>query len=223
MTYAECSFNFHRMKINELKMFATGVVNTYYKNTTVFTSPPMTKAQFKALLTIYMNTLVAYDRGGKDQKPAFDTAKINLIDALDKIALNVNQVAVGSAEIVVKGGFKPRNTNRSARHEPKLPVIELLERGEIGELIVACQPMGRDVSFGCVLVEGMPLPDEVKMKNGVLVFPKGMIAPVQIHESQARKKRFLALKPGVTYYLYFFARNTAGVTALSVGRSIMCA
>ena len=49
MAYTECSVNYKRMKILDLSTFSGGIVAGYYKNTSVFTSPPLSKAQFQAL------------------------------------------------------------------------------------------------------------------------------------------------------------------------------
>ena len=222
MRYTECSINYHRMKIYDRGLFAGGVLNTYYKHTAVFTSPPLTKAEFEELDKAYTKTYAAYRNGGKAQEGAFLIAKAKLIAALDEIGKNVNEVAKGDEAIILEGGFKPVKTFRSVKNEPPVPEIEKLERGGDGQLLTQCKNLSLDVFYGCILCEGAPLPDDFKLQDGKLIIPVGLQVPIQIDETKGRKKSFVNLKSTIRYYVYFFARNSAGVSSLSEARSIVC-
>lgn len=221
MAYSTCHSNYHRMKILELEVFATRVKTGYYGNNPPFITPPFPENQLQTLIENYSTTYGQYKNGGKLLKPVFNMARQSLISALDEIAENVNEVAQGDEEVVMKSGFKPTKSFRSGSAAPPQPQIESLERGATGELLVACRGLGSGVSYGCLLSEGAPL-NGLPLKEGQLVIPQGTVT-VYIDENKKRKKKFRGLKPTVTYYVYFFARNSAGVSLLSVPQSIMCA
>ncbi|MES2621575.1 MAG: hypothetical protein V4615_12055 [Bacteroidota bacterium] len=209
------------MKILELEVFATGVKTGYYKNNPPFSAPPITENQLKTLIDNYSQTYGKFKNGGKLLKPVFNKAKDSLLDALDEIAANVNEVAQGDEITVMKAGYKPTKTTRSGAVVPPQPQIETLERGTTGELLTACKVLGSDVSYGCLLSEGTALTN-LNMVNGRLVIQQGS-PTIYIDENKQRKKIFRGLKPAVVYYAYFFARNNAGVSLLSVPQQIMCA
>ena len=222
MAYTECSVNYKRMKILDLSTFSGGIVAGYYKNTSVFTSPPLSKAQFQALAKAYSSTYAEYKNGGKVQESNFKMAKKALLEAIDKIAQNVNEVADGNENTVLKAGFKPHKVVRSAGQTPPIPEIEKIDRGGEGEILTRCNRLGIEVYYGCLLCEGAPLPAQIQLKYGQLIIPAGNTVPIYLDENKSRKKSFRNLKPGTRYYAYFFARNSTGVSLLSEARSIIC-
>lgn len=222
MAYSICSINYHRMKIQEFMTFCAGVKDTYYKHTDVFTSPPMTKADYEALMKKHFDTYMLFKNGGKSQKANYLIATTTLISALDEIADNVYEVAQGVDTVIMEGGFKPTKTFRSAKTVPHTPEIEKLERGADGQILAQCNMLGAEVFYGCLLVEGAPLDDNIRMIKGKMLMPAGNSSPVYMDVNKSRKKSFINLKSGTRYYVYFYALNTAGVSCLSEGRSIIC-
>lgn len=223
MTLSRCNRNYHRMKIHVRGTFASAVLESYYKNNPPFTAPVIPKADFEKLQADYHSTYADYANGGNSQKGAWLMAKTALLQGLDQIADNVDEVANGNELTVAEGGFQPIKTFRSGKNEPPTPEIEKLWHGAEGEILARCKLIEPNIYYGCIISEGAPLPDSVQMMHGRIMFPSGLASAVYIDETKSRKKTFRNLKPGTRYYVYFFARNSAGVSLLSDTRSIICA
>ena len=223
MILSRCNRNYHRIKIYECGTLAEGIKDTYYKNNPPFTAPVIPLNNFNKLVADYNAKYADYANGGKAQKGDWLIAKTALLKGLDQIADNVDEVANGNEAIVLEGGFKSVKTSRSNKTIPPVPQIDTLERGTQGVLIASCKPLGRDINYGCIISEGVPLDEHVKLEAGKLIISKNILASIQIDESYSRKKTFTNLTPKLDYYFYFFARNAAGVSGLSAAQSIMCA
>ncbi len=222
MPLSRCNRNYHRMKIHQRGTLASGMLETYYKNNPPFTAPVMPKADFKKLVNDYNSRYADFANGGRAQKADWLIARDTLIHGLDLIADNVDEVAGGNEDIILEGGFQPRKTFRSGKNTPPVPEIESLEHGATGQLFATCKLLEPNTFYGCIISEGAPLDERVVMRAGKLVIPKGLTTAIQIDETKKRKKSFVNLTPMVTYYFYFFARNSAGVSSLSEPRAIIC-
>lgn len=222
MALSECSINYHRMKIHELEDFGEGVRLGYFVHNPPFATHVFPVSQLKTLLDNYRTTYGAFNRGGREQKPLFSIAKEELIKGLDKIKDDVNAVAKGDPEIINAGGFKAVKTYRSKVHVPDVPEIESLERGMEREILPVCKKASGAVYYSCILSEGAPLDSRVKIVGNKLIIPKDLTTDIQIDESKKRKKSFRSLKHLVTYYAYFFVRNSAGLSSLSEEKHILC-
>ncbi len=222
MALSKCSRNFHRMKIYERATLAAGVNDLYYKAGSPFTAPVISQTDFETLMADYNHRYADFFNGGRAQKGAWLIAQTALVEALDLIADDVDEVAQGNPDVIIEGGFKPVKTHRSQAQVLLPPKIQSLDRGATGVIKASCYSLGTKVSYGCIISEGAPLPDNVYMQSGIIKFSAGMPVNVLINETNSRKKTFFGLTPGVTYYVYFFARNAAGVSALSEPQSILC-
>ncbi len=222
MTLSRCNRNYHRMKIYVRETFASLVLDNYYSNGSPFTAPVMPKPDFKKLVQDYNLKYADYANGGKAQEGDWHMAKEALISALDKIADNVDEVAQGNETVISAGGFQPIKTFRSGKNKPPVPEVEWLKHGAGGQLLLACKNIEANMYYGCIISEGVPLDERVRMEAGKLIIPKGLTTAIQIDETKKRKKSFVGLTPLVTYYVYFFARNSAGVSQLSAAQAIVC-
>lgn len=222
MATSECSIDYHRMKVHQLPIFADKVRTTYFVNNPPFTTHVFPVGDLENLIKGYHETYAAYSNGGRLQKGDFVIAKGELIKALDIIKHDVNQVAQGNPDIIIDGGFKPVKTFRSKPQMPDAPVIESLERGVSHEILPVCKIVPGAVYYTSILSEGAPLDPRVKVKANKLIIPKDLTTDIQIDEGKSRKKSFPNLKHLVTYYVYFFVRNSAGLSPLSEPRSIIC-
>lgn len=129
---------------------------------------------------------------------------------------------------VEKCGLKPRDTNRTPVALPDAVTVKLTH-GETREIIANCPVQKTAKYFGCIMTEGAPLPKNFtvspdgKIKGLVkLLADTPAITDVQIDLTDKRKKYFAGLKPGSTYYFYFYVVNGSGVSALSAPVSMVC-
>jgi hypothetical protein len=221
MAYYECSLNYHRMKIDEFQFFSAAVKAGYYKPASPFTSPVMPEAQFEGLQQNFSSAHADFTNGGREQKGRFMIAKVELMEALDAIKDDVNEVAAGEDTIIVLGGFKPRKVFRSKKTIPQAPEIDYLKHGTTCEILAVCEKVAEAESYTCILCEGISAYGKIKVEGDVIVIPKDF-ANVFISESKSRKKSFINLRQKETYYVYFIARNSAGISALSEERTIIC-
>lgn len=222
MTLSRCNRNYHRMKIHTRGTLASGILETYYKNNPPFTAPVIPKADFEKLVKDYNSRYADFANGGKAQKGDWLIAKAALISGLDQIADDVDEVADGNEATILEGGFQPRKTFRSGKNIPSAPEIEKIGHGGEGVITAACKLIEPNIYYGCIISEGAPLPDNFIMQLGKLIIPAGLSMPIQIDENKSRKKSFSNLKSGTRYHVYFFARNSAGVSLLGEPKSIIC-
>ncbi len=221
----------------ELKTFADGVVTGYYGNNPPFTVLPLTVAVFQALIDDYEDKRSDYENGGEDQKGPYLIAKDALIDALDLLSPETDKVAEGDAAVIILAGFEPTK-ERGETNIPGQGVVTV-KRGIAGELIASSSIVEGAKHYGCIMVEGAPLPDWVVINgNGRIVWVSGAQptpgppagptpAPgspssFQLDFTVKRVKHFQNLTHDVTYYFYFYAVNSKGVGPLSEAVSMVC-
>ena len=91
-----------------------------------------------------------------------------------------------------------------------------------------CDALTMADTFVAILAAGFPLPPGTMINgSGQLVIGEGPSPgpqPISVifDFNKSRKKKFMGLTPGTTYYIYFFAINASGVSPLSDVRSLMC-
>ena len=221
MEQPHCSMNFHRFTIPNLEIFAGGVKTGIYTNDPPFTSPPLTEAAFDTLIENYHHTYEEYKNGGKLKKPFFTAAKAALIAGLDSTAEFVDNLPGVDDSIIQMGGFTPVKTVDSASVIPAQPVISKLVRGESYQVIAECNLVDGAEYYGCIMVEAGPVVN-IELTNGKLIF-ENMPQTFGIDINKERKKIFNNLQAGVTYTVYYYAGNTAGVSNLSLPQSVMAA
>lgn len=239
MRTVRCSLSFHRSKLDVLDVFAVGVRDGIYTNTSVFATPPITDVNFQKAIDIYMNTRSAYKQGGKAQKGPFYAAKDALMANLDTTASYVDGIALGDANIITIAGYVPTKAVASATPAPSQFTKIELSRGISGHLFAECENQKVVDAYVCIMSVGEPLPVGAGItQGGQLTVGDAKVVPtpeegepevkalgtgVAVFDfKKTRKKKYIGLTPGTTYWFYFFGINSAGVGDLSPGKSIVC-
>lgn len=145
-------------------------------------------------------------------------------------------MADGHEDIILISGFVPTKAGDTEPAVPAVPTFKELVRGPSHELFAECNKVTGADYYGCIMVQGQPLPSEVSMNRlGQLVgvslqnpSPPNPFEPsngsiiAAIDLNKGRRKHFVGLVKGVEYYFYFYAGNATGVSALSEAQVLMC-
>ncbi len=210
------------MPLDKVEAFAYGVKAGYFEHNPPFNVLPFTKDEFEQIIKAYVAKRADYVNGGLAQKGAFLLAKTALMEALDELAKQTDLKADGNSDIVTLAGYKPTQAGNSETHNPHQPIVTV-KRGIAGELITSCQKLPEAKHYGCIMAEGAPLPDWVRIDaNGRMVLGDKPLTNAVFDFSDQRQKHFAGLKHNVTYYFYYYAVNLSGVSPLSEGVSIVC-
>ncbi len=216
--------NYRTIAKSLLAGFANNVLNTLYVNIVVFMTPPITAA---ALLALKIDFADKYDRYTKRTISKGDmlASRAALIAALDILSSYVTTVADGNPIVILEGGFEPTKGNANNANPPAQPIGVTLERGSSRELIADCTPADGVIFNGAILVADEELPVDIIISDGgqIVVDENGPVTPTAaasgikfiLDLNKARKKSFKNLQVGTTYFVYFWASNTAGVSILS--------
>ncbi|MGL2966282.1 fibronectin type III domain-containing protein [Flavobacterium sp. XGLA_31] len=219
-----CRLEFHNFGTSKLDTFSSEVKNGIYNNAAVFENPTVTEADFTQALTDFNTAAADYAQFGITKKTAFETKRQKLMQFLDSLANYVDSIAQGDISVIALAGFTPSSI--SSEQAPVLDKIQyfLLKRTEVaGEIIVDIQaiPKKGTIAYGCICVEGAPLSNPVFV-NGQLKLSADDPAVLQ-DANKTRRKMFSGLTPGVVYYFYVYATNSASVSPLSDAKSILAA
>lgn len=223
MQKSKCSrTDFTRTQINQLDSKAIAVQKGLAEHTTPFPAPPVSPSAMGTLISNYNTALSAYKRGGMDQKPAFTAAQTSLKNALAANADYVDAVADGSETLIIKAGYVPTKITDTIRPAPAKPKRVVAKHGKaIGEMLAECPSVSHAVQYGLVLTKNSPLTNAIFV-NGQLVLD-GHTNIVLIDVNKARKKRLQNLSPGSMYYIYMWAGNANGTSALTEVVQLMAA
>lgn len=235
MVVIRCLRSYKKLKIDAFPIFAQGVKNNIYLNSTVFTTPPLTDTVFQGLIDAYIDKRSAYVNGGKDQEPAWNNARTQLMDAVNSTADYVDTLVNGNENIVMLAGYQPTKSNASNVTKPtKITGVELSRTEVAGTLVADCDAQKGVNAYVCILTKGAPLP------AGITVNGKGQITiempdspeealamlngleSIQIDLNQNRKKEFENLELMKTYYCVYIGINAGGVGGMSDADSIVC-
>lgn len=224
-----CKLSYHYLKIALLQIFAAGVRNGIYTNVAVFMTPAITQAVFEALIADF-NTKYDNYKNRIGSKGDYLTAKSALMAALDTLADYVNGVALGNPDIIILAGYEPTKGSSNNVPPPLQAQNVTITRGTPGTLITDCDPVANADSYGVILVAGSELPETVIMSgsgqleytdDGLSGSPSGTasaavpMVKVIIDLNKNRKKTFINLQIGTTYYVYYWSMNAGGVSPLS--------
>jgi len=233
MAKSHPSKSYHTLAFDKIENFAQQIRQGMADNPTVFTAPPVTDAQFHTLIDVYVDKYAAYKTGGSAQKPAFEVAYANIMDALDDTNEYVDDLADGVVTIIEMSNFTATKTDDTPAAAPAIPVNVTAERGVSTELFTDCPKVEHAQFYGCVVVAGSPLPPQVTFNLGQFIFrneEEGPAGPAAVpgpgmviaafDVTKKRRKRFFGLAPHVTCYIYYYAGNATGVSALSEPKSI---
>ena len=216
-----CSLNYHAFGPTDLDTFAHLVSEGIYSNDPPFTAPPLTKTAFDALVGLHHDKYEAYKNGGAAQKGAYVTAKTNLITSLDSTADFVDGLTGVNEDMIILAGYTPTKTGETKAVVPAAPVVEKIERGSKGVLIPTCKTVAGGEYYGCLAFD-KPIDTSVFFVDGMLGFAEEFKAEYRHLVTKGRKKTFTNLRSGVEYWFYFYAGNSAGVSQLSAGVSMVC-
>ena len=229
---SRCSLHYHSFGSHELESFALGVKLGYFGHNPPFTVLTITEVAFLLIITNFVTARGNYENGGEAQKGDFLLARTALIEALDFLAKETDLVADGNTEIITLAGFHATKTGQSAGVKPG-QAVAIVKRGITGEFLTGCEVVEHAKHYGCLVTEGAPKPDWIVISgNGQAVVefnhpeppvPGPELTAFIVDLNDQREKKFQNLKPGVTYYFYYYAINAAGVGPMSDGVSMMCA
>jgi len=167
------------------------------------------------------------------QKKAKDLARVDYTKVLRPFIQKwIYRNEQMDAAAVEQCGLKPRDTTPTPVNKPETPMATI-KRGVPGELIATCAIVPKAKYYGCLMLEGGPLPNWLHINSeGKIVVTNmekfatdeklGKVTGFQLDLTEKRTKRFAGLKPGATYYFYCYAVNSAGVSPLSEVISMMC-
>ena len=230
MVKIRCKLNYHELRTTKIKVFAIGVRDGVFGNNPPFITPPTTIAALQLLIDDYSAKYDAFLLHTASLSEV-DDARDLLMEGLDLIRPYVDTVANGNATIVSLAGFVPTKGSTTNVIIPVQPFGVTLVRGIQGELIAECAVITDADSYGAVLAS-QPLPPwftingfgQVVIEQGSTPTPVPPLPPSApsagsiggiLDLTKTRKKTFKDLEVGVTYYVYFWAVNAAGVSPLS--------
>jgi hypothetical protein len=235
MAKIRCSIGYKKLPLDAIDTFAGGVRDGIFGNPIQFPTSPVLQPAFQACIDDYFNTRSAYKQGGKAQKGPFLLARQKLFTTLDLTAEYVDSVANGNESLILLSGFVPtKGTSTNVPLPPQLVDIELT-RGSTGEIFAQSEPLEVGDTYVCIMTAGGPIPSDITISGtGQLTMGDlqqqlaGASASVQqvsmaiFDFTRNRKKKFMGLTPGITYWFSFFAINATGVGPLSEPKSIVC-
>ncbi len=227
MVKIRCKLSYHSLRTNPIKVFAVGVRDGVFNNNPPFIAPTTTLAALQLLIDAYSGKYDAFKLHTASQSEV-DEARDLLMAELDTLREYVDTVANGNATTIALGGFVPTKGSTSSVVAPVQPSGITLVRGIQGELVAECAAITDADSYGAVLTSE-PLPvwfvidgfGQVVIEQGATPGPIPPAAPSPgsiggiLDLTKGRKKKFSNLQVGVTYYVYFWAMNAAGVSPLS--------
>lgn len=238
----KCSLAYHKTNVGKLDTFAAGVKDGIYGNPTTFVTPIITEVDFDAAIRDYVFTYAAYVQGGNAQKGPYYASEETLMGMLDDQAVYVDSVAQGNVNLIWISGFKPTKGTVSKKPAPAQCVGVEVKRGSTGVLLAECENQDVVDTYICIVTAGAPIPNNVNINDGgqLAVGENAPAIPLNSANPAAtalpliqsnggifdfnktRKKKFLGLTPGVTYYITFFGINAAGVGQFSDPVGIVC-
>ena len=218
---------FVKAHVGKLSNAARNVKSSIYQHGDIFTAPPIEENAFDALIIDYSEKYVRYKNGGRIAKGLFMAAHDALFSAVDQLANYVNTVANGKVSIILLSGFVPTDTTSTRLKRPKEPKNVQLKRISTGRIQATCDHQDIAEYYGCIMTEGAPLPSTAHITLGnklslrLADLAALNIVHIEIDLGRGRKKLFIGLKNGVTYYFTFYAVNAGGASSLSPAVSIV--
>jgi hypothetical protein len=227
MAKIKCKVSYRSLKTTRISVFAIGVRDGIFTNPTTFMTPPEPVAAFELVIDEYEDTYAAY-KAHTASKDDVEIKRTALVAKLDIFSTYVDVVADGNAAIIGLSGFIATKGSASTVLPPVQPIGVTLVRGSSRELIAECPAVAGVIFNGAVLTAGEMPADVFINGDGQIVAnddasatPGSASSGVKyvLDLNKGRKKKFTNLTIGVTYYVYFWASNAAGVSILSEGVS----
>lgn len=225
-----CKLSYHQITVTLLQLFITGVRNGIYNNAATFPAPTDSAATFDAAAADF-NTKYDLYKKRLGSKGDFVSAKTAMMNILDRQADYVNTVANNNPDTILLAGYEPTKGVTNNVPAPLQAQNVVITRGTPGTLITDCDPVEYADSYGVILVVDHELPETVIMNGaGQLEYmddglpgsaagpeptPGMPVVRVIMDLNKSRKKTFINLQIGTTYYVYYWSMNANGVSQLS--------
>lgn len=216
-----CRLDFHKFGNTDLDTFVIEVRNGIYTNPGTFSAPPFSEGDYETIQEKYNNAAADYAQYGLTKKVAFQDAKDTLMKTLDELAAYVDSVANGNVSTIALSGFEPTSdVVHPTAPLDKIDSFEVRLTKTSGQISVEIPAYAKQtgVNYFCVCVAENPLTNPT-ITNGQLR-TTAEDKNVVVDCNRSRRKTIGGLTPGVKYFFYVFASNTAGVSPLSNPQSI---
>ena len=225
MKKSTASLNFRQMGGIKLEDFAEGVKAGIFGNLLIFLLAPMTALILQGLITDFSVARLAYESGGKAQKPLYQKTMKALKEALNVFAPYVDTIALGDIAIINLAGFKA--TNDPSGSKPGTPNVQSLilvvENNAIEQLTSDCEKFPTGSIIIGILSEEVPVSSSIKVDNlGAITFPPGLTHKIIVHTSKQKKKLYQNLTSGLYYYCTYFVIVKGVVSPMSAQVKKMC-
>jgi hypothetical protein len=233
MVVIRSKVSYRTKKKGLLEAFIVGVKKGIYENPGTFVTPPMAEADLMAIIATWVLKYNAYTARTLS-KASMEETWVVVITTLNTFSVYVDSVAMGNAITIALGGFEPTKGSSSDVNPPAQPTGVTITRTAIPTKLVTvteCAQIPGAETYGALLIAHKPLPEGfmINASGQIIVMddeegsgPAAMAAVPGIPEikfvidlTKTRKKKFIGLEIGVTYYLYYWAINAGGVSPLS--------
>ncbi len=219
------SLNFRQLGGIKLEDFAEGVKAGIFGNLLVFLLAPMTALILQGLISDFSLARLAYESGGKAQKPLYQKTMKALKAALNIFAPYVDTIALGDIAIINLAGFKANNDpsqNKPGATSVQGLILEV-ENKATNQLMSDCDTLPTGAIVIGILSEGVPIADTIKPDNlGAVTIAPNTPNKIIVHTSKNRKKIYNNLVSGLYYYCAYFIIIKGVVSAMSVQVKTMC-
>jgi hypothetical protein len=217
MKKQRCKLNYHQLGANKLTPFAGGILSSLYDNTTVFITPPITKAEFTTIFLKFVDASKEYDLMGFIKLNDYTIAKKDLLTATDTLAEYVDSVAQGVGSIISLAGFVPTKDMVSKSIQlPKADDFKCFRSETPGKITLEFPVVKGNygaVEYIGICSVGNPLPNDFIVDNTFITGKREQI--IMISTGHNRKKIFSNLTPGSNCYVYTLLNNNLGFSELS--------
>ena len=192
----------------------TAIMNGIFVNTSTYATPPVTKANYTIAFDNYIKANRDFVIGGNGFKSAYTTARAALVSILDSLNEYVNAMPSLSLVMIGQSGFMSNNPSVSSTI-PLQAVGLTFKRLGGNALETDCTVVVGTEDYGAILVEGGLLPIGFTLESNILDLPSGTSLRIRHHLSIQRTKQWHNLTVGLDYNLYYYSKNSAGVSVLS--------
>ena len=204
-----------------------GILDGVYTNDKIFKNPTITQLVFAALVTTFISTRKAHEKGGLAQLPAYEAATAALRVAVLTLAEFVDGIALGDITIINLAGYDATydtTSTSSAMGNINITGLTLTrEDSFIGRLDTDSESKGDRANYIGILCEGFPLPDGVTIDaDGNIYIPSSVTMHIRVNIGMTRKKKFTGLTPGLTYYAYYIYKTSKFLSGFSNEVKMIC-
>jgi len=203
------------------KSFCDLVLVSLYERPGTFATPPVPVDEYKDVLKGYNLAVGKYEIAPKVEKTNMLIAKAKMTDVLDQLAVYVNGIANGNADIIILAGFEPtKGVREKSKPLEQFSDFNIVRSTNLGEVNASIDkfPLQKDVNYMMICTTLSVLPEDLLVDGNINtdLLPEGS----QIALNNGRVKVFKGLKQQTTHYFYLFLSNTVSISPFSVPKSI---